>query len=40
VETFDRAAVAAVARYRFEPFIMDGVTYERRARVRVRFALD
>jgi periplasmic protein TonB len=39
-ETFERAATAAVARYRFQPFVMDGVTYERRARVRVRFALQ
>jgi periplasmic protein TonB len=38
--TFERAATAAVARYRFQPFVMDGVTYERRARVRVRFALQ
>jgi protein TonB len=38
--TFDRAAANAVARYRYEPFALDGVGYERRVRLRMRFALD
>jgi TonB family protein len=37
---FDRAALAAVSRYRYEPFVQDGVVYERRARLRIRFALQ
>jgi periplasmic protein TonB len=37
---FDRAAMNAVARYRYEPFVEDGVTYERRARLRIRFTLQ
>jgi TonB family protein len=36
---FDRAAIGAVNRYRYEPFEQDGVVYERRARLRIRFAL-
>jgi periplasmic protein TonB len=36
---FDRAATEALARYRFEPFAQDGVIYERRARMRMRFTL-
>jgi periplasmic protein TonB len=36
---FDRAATEALARYRFEPFAQDGVVYERRARMRMRFTL-
>lgn len=38
--TFDRAAANAVARNRYEPIVVDGVTYERRVRLRMRFALD
>jgi len=34
---FERAAVAAVIQYRYEPFRLDGQTYERRVRLRVRF---
>ncbi|MFU8821946.1 MAG: TonB family protein, partial [Gammaproteobacteria bacterium] len=37
--TFDRAAANAVERYRYEPFVVDGVRYERRVRLRTRFAL-
>jgi TonB family protein len=37
---FDRAAVNAVTRYRYEPYERDGVVYERRARLRIRFALQ
>jgi periplasmic protein TonB len=37
---FDRAALAAVSRYRYEPYAQDGVVYERRARLRIRFALQ
>jgi TonB family protein len=38
--TFDRAAANAVERSRYEPFVVDGVRYERRVRLRTRFALD
>ena len=38
--TFDRAAANAVARNRYEPSVVDGVSYERRVRLRMRFALD
>lgn len=38
--TFDRAAANAVVRHRYEPFVVDGVSYERRVRLRVRFALN
>jgi TonB family protein len=38
--TFERAATNAVERYRFEPYTLEGVTYERRARLRIRFALN
>ena len=38
--TFDRAAANAVERSRYEPFVVDGVSYERRVRLRTRFALD
>lgn len=37
---FSRAAIEAVERYRYAPFVRDGVTYERLVRVRVVFALD
>ncbi len=37
---FDQSATDAVARYRYTPFALDGVIYERRVRFRVRFALQ
>jgi TonB family protein len=37
---FGRAAADAVERYRYQPFVLDGVTYERLLRVRMEFALD
>jgi TonB family protein len=37
---FGRAAADAVERYRYQPFVLNGVTYERLVRVRVEFALD
>lgn len=37
---FDKAAVNAVRRYRYEPFELDGVRYERRIKLRLRFALQ
>ena len=37
---FSRAATEAVERYRYAPFVRDGVTYERLVRLRVEFALD
>lgn len=37
---FDRSATHAVARYRYEPFAEHGVIYERRVRLRIRFALE
>ncbi|RPI60029.1 MAG: energy transducer TonB [Lysobacterales bacterium] len=37
---FDSAAIAAVARYRYEPFELDGRVYERRVRLRVRFRIE
>ena len=36
---FERAAIAAVEQYRYEPFTRDGQTYERRLRLRVTFNL-
>jgi protein TonB len=36
---FDQAALAAVAKYRFEPFTRDGQVYERRVWLRMRFSL-
>ena len=36
---FERAAIAAVEQYRYEPFTRDGETYERRLRLRVTFNL-
>jgi protein TonB len=36
---FDEAALAAVAKYRYEPFVRDGQAYERRVRLRLRFNL-
>jgi protein TonB len=38
--TFERAALNAVEAYRYEPFELDGVVYERLARLRIRFALQ
>ena len=38
--SFDRAATDAISRYRYEPFVLDGVTYERRVRLRIRFTLQ
>ena len=37
---FDQAALEAVQAYRFVPFEQDGEVYERRAGVRIRFALE
>jgi TonB family protein len=37
---FDQAAVAAVAKYRYAPFERAGHVYERRVRLRIRFALN
>ena len=37
---FDQAALAAVAKYRYAPFERGGHVYERRVRLRVRFALN
>jgi protein TonB len=37
---FDEAALAAVARYRYEPFVRDGQVYERRLNLRIRFLLE
>ena len=37
---FEEAAIEALERYVFEPYQEDGRVYERRARVRVRFALE
>lgn len=36
---FDQAALAAVAKYRYQPFVRDGQVYERRVRLRLRFNL-
>ncbi len=36
---FEASAMAAVTQYRYEPFVRDGVAYERRVRLRIRFAL-
>jgi TonB family protein len=38
--TFNAAALAAVASYRYAPFERDGRIYERRVRLRIRFALQ
>jgi periplasmic protein TonB len=38
--TFERSALNAVEAYRYEPFALDGVVYERLARLRIRFALQ
>jgi TonB family protein len=38
--SFERAAVSAVGRYVYEPFAIDGVVYERRVRLMIRFALQ
>jgi TonB family protein len=37
---FDAAALAAVERYRYVPFELDGRLYERRLRLRLRFQLQ
>jgi TonB family protein len=37
---FDQAALQAVSGYRYAPFEQDGEVYERRVRLRVRFALQ
>jgi TonB family protein len=37
---FEQAAIEAVSMYRYEPFTLDGQVYERRLRVRMRFALQ
>lgn len=37
--TFDGAALAALAGYRYEPFESNGRTYERRVRQRIRFVI-
>jgi protein TonB len=36
---FEQSALAAVAKYRYEPFTRDGQVYERRVRLRLRFSL-
>ena len=36
---FDQSALAAVAKYRYEPFTREGQVYERRVFVRLRFSL-
>jgi TonB family protein len=38
--TFNAAAIAAVERYRYAPFELNGRVYERRLRFRVRFELE
>jgi TonB family protein len=37
--SFNAAALAALAQYRFAPFELDGRLYERRARLRIRFVI-
>jgi protein TonB len=37
---FDQAALAAVPKYRYAPFERGGHVYERRVRLRIRFALN
>jgi protein TonB len=37
---FDQAALAAVAKYRYAPFEQGGHVYERRVKLRIRFALN
>jgi TonB family protein len=37
---FNDAALAAVAQYRYAPFVRGGQAYERRVRVRIRFTLE
>jgi TonB family protein len=39
-DRFDEAAVAAVRKYRYVPFVQDGRTYERRLNVRMRFQVQ
>jgi TonB family protein len=38
--SFERAAVHAVGRYVYEPFAVDGLVYERRVRLMIRFTLQ
>lgn len=40
VGRFEQAAIVAVAQYLYAPFELDGKTYDRRVRLRVRFALQ
>lgn len=40
VGVFDRAAMQALGRYRYTPFELDGVAYERRVELRMRFVLQ
>jgi TonB family protein len=37
---FERAALAAVAQYQYEPFVRGGEVFERRVRLRMRFTLQ
>lgn len=39
-EVFDRAALDAIGKWRFEPVLRDGRPVEQRARLRMRFALE
>lgn len=39
-EIFDRAAVEALGKWRFEPVVRDGKAVDQRARLRMRFALE
>jgi protein TonB len=38
--SFERAALAAVAQYQYEPFVRGGEVFERRVRLRIRFTLQ
>jgi TonB family protein len=40
VGVFDRAAMQALGRYRYTPFELEGVAYERRVELRMRFVLQ
>ncbi len=40
VGEFEQAALDAVSSYRYEPFVLDGVGYERLLSVRIRFAIQ
>lgn len=39
-ETFDQAAISAVEKWEFEPVVEDGSIVEKRAGVRLMFALE